>query len=279
VWLSSDVGLNFIQQGCIARTAGKTEKHSASSRSHAVLQILLRTPGKGIHGKLSLVDLAGNETGEYLSSTDKQAIREHNEINNSLLVQKECIRNVGNKCGHVSFRSSTLTYMLQDSLIPEYSKLSFIAMISPGKESYAQTLNTMRFADCMKELKANYPMETSKAVSSESESMEVGERGAGSPATLSCLASDAPGSMDTRQGIQPSAVRLPVQPELGDEELALRVLKNWRDLDPVLDLRNDVGYNRSQFFERLEGVLQRRIRILTKIKSEVAEVREKLARD
>jgi hypothetical protein len=131
----------------------------------------------------------------------------------------------------------------------------------------------------MKELKANYPMETSKAVSSESESMEVEERGAGSPATLSCLATDAPGSMDTRQGIQPSAVRLPVQPELEDLELALRVLKNWRDLDPVLDLRNDVGYNRSQFFERLEGVLQRRIRILTKIKSEVAEVRAKLARD
>jgi hypothetical protein len=267
---SEDVGLNFIRQGGTARTACKTEKHSASSGSHAVLQILLRTPGKEIHGKLSLVDLAGNETGEYLSPDDKQANQEHNEINNSLLALKQCTRDLVAKKCDVSFRTSMLIHVLQDSFIPGYSKLSFIATISPGKESYAQTLNTMRFADCMKELKANYPMETNKAVSSESETMEVEETFAGSPATMSCLATvaDAPGSMDTRQGIQPSAFRLPVQPELEDEELVLRILKNWRELDPVLDLRNCVGYDRSQFFKQLEGVLEHRIRILRKIKSE-----------
>lgn len=55
------------------RTSGQTSANSNSSRSHAVFQIVLRMPGLNqIHGKFSLIDLAGNERGADTSSANRQ---------------------------------------------------------------------------------------------------------------------------------------------------------------------------------------------------------------
>jgi len=55
------------------RTSGQTSANSNSSRSHAVFQIVVRTPGiNRIHGKFSLIDLAGNERGADTSSANRQ---------------------------------------------------------------------------------------------------------------------------------------------------------------------------------------------------------------
>lgn len=55
------------------RTSGQTSANSNSSRSHAVFQIVLRIPGLNqIHGKFSLIDLAGNERGADTSSANRQ---------------------------------------------------------------------------------------------------------------------------------------------------------------------------------------------------------------
>lgn len=144
--------LKLIQIGNSARTSGQTSANSNSSRSHAVFQIILRTPMGKVHGKFSLIDLAGNERGADTSSADRQTRMEGAEINKSLLALKECIRALGRKGGHLPFRVSKLTQVLRDSFIGEKSKTCMIAMISPGLSSCEHSLNTLRYADRVKEL-------------------------------------------------------------------------------------------------------------------------------
>jgi hypothetical protein len=63
----------LIQSSVCCRTSGQTSANSNSSRSHAVFQIIVRTPGiNRIHGKFSLIDLAGNERGADTSSANRQ---------------------------------------------------------------------------------------------------------------------------------------------------------------------------------------------------------------
>lgn len=65
--------LKLIQHGNAARTSGQTSANSNSSRSHAVFQIVARSPGTHrVHGKFSLIDLAGNERGADTSSANRQ---------------------------------------------------------------------------------------------------------------------------------------------------------------------------------------------------------------
>ena len=52
--------------------SGQTSANSNSSRSHAVFQIILRQGPGRLHGKFSLIDLAGNERGADTSSADRQ---------------------------------------------------------------------------------------------------------------------------------------------------------------------------------------------------------------
>uniref|UniRef100_A0A8C1XY44 Kinesin-like protein n=1 Tax=Cyprinus carpio TaxID=7962 RepID=A0A8C1XY44_CYPCA len=106
--------LKLIETGNSCRTSGQTSANAHSSRSHAVFQIILRRKGK-MHGKFSLIDLAGNERGADTSSADRQTRLEGAEINKSLLALK-------------------------------------IATISPGMTSCENTLNTLRYANRVKEL-------------------------------------------------------------------------------------------------------------------------------
>ncbi|XP_051789093.1 kinesin-like protein KIF2C isoform X2 [Erpetoichthys calabaricus] len=148
---SEEEVIRLIDMGSSFRTSGQTFANSSSSRSHAVLQIILKHHGR-LHGKFSLVDLAGNERGADVCSSDRQTLVEGAEINRSLLALKECIRALGNNQAHTPFRMSKLTQVLRDSFIGENSKTCMIAMISPGMSSCEYTLNTLRYADRVKEL-------------------------------------------------------------------------------------------------------------------------------
>ncbi|XP_052750244.1 kinesin-like protein Klp10A isoform X2 [Galleria mellonella] len=149
-----DEVLKLIHHGNAARTSGQTSANSNSSRSHAVFQIIVRSPGMHrVHGKFSLIDLAGNERGADTSSANRQTRMESAEINKSLLALKECIRALGMKGNnHLPFRVSKLTQVLRDSFIGDKSRTCMIAMISPAMSSCEHSLNTLRYADRVKEL-------------------------------------------------------------------------------------------------------------------------------
>lgn len=146
--------LELIQKGSHERTSGQTSANTNSSRSHAVFQIVLRKIGQGnkILGKFSLIDLAGNERGADTFKSNRQTRIEGGDINKSLLALKECIRALGRKGAHCPFRGSKLTQVLRDSFIGEKSRTCMIALISPSVASCEHTLNTLRYADRVKEL-------------------------------------------------------------------------------------------------------------------------------
>ncbi|XP_030379748.1 kinesin-like protein Klp59C [Scaptodrosophila lebanonensis] len=148
--------LHLIELGNRERTSGQTSANAKSSRSHAVFQIGLHKPDMwGTFGKCSFVDLAGNERGADTNSADRQTRIEGAEINKSLLALKECIRALSRQSSHLPFRGSKLTQVLRDSFIGgEHNKTCMIAMISPGLTSVEHTLNTLRYADRVKELVA-----------------------------------------------------------------------------------------------------------------------------
>ena len=90
-----------------------------------------------LHGKLSLIDLAGNERGKDTISSDRGTRLEGAEINKSLLALKECIRALGKPGAHLPFRSSKLTQVLRDSFIGDNARtcmvsVSFVGLIDQG---------------------------------------------------------------------------------------------------------------------------------------------------
>jgi kinesin family protein 2/24 len=134
---------------CSLRTTQKTEANDTSSRSHAICQVLVRQNGK-LKGKLSLVDLAGSERGSDTKSHNSQRRTESADINTSLLSLKECMRALGEKSAHVPYRGSKLTLILKDCFSPD-SKTTMITTVSPGASSTDHSLNTLRYADRIKE--------------------------------------------------------------------------------------------------------------------------------
>ena len=54
--------MQVIEVGSSVRITGSNSSNTGSSRSHAILQIVLRNGNKQ-HGKLSFIDLAGSERG------------------------------------------------------------------------------------------------------------------------------------------------------------------------------------------------------------------------
>ncbi|KAG5835092.1 hypothetical protein ANANG_G00268460 [Anguilla anguilla] len=66
-------------------------------------------------------------------------------------MKAECIRALGRNKPHTPFRASKLTQVLRDSFIGENSRTCMIATISPGMASCENTLNTLRYANRVKE--------------------------------------------------------------------------------------------------------------------------------
>merc|ERR550519_666834 len=167
--------LKLITNGNSIRTSGQTSANVNSSRSHAVFQIILRLNNKkrSLHGKFSLIDLAGNERGADTNSANRQTRMEGAEINKSLLALKECIRALGRKGAHLPFRASKLTQVLKDSFIGENARTCMIAMINPCLSSCEHTLNTLRYADRVKELGTSDPVRSADADMEDIQELEV----------------------------------------------------------------------------------------------------------
>ena len=146
--------MNIISYGLKQRTVGKTGANSDSSRSHGIIQIRIINTNNKEHGKITFIDLAGSEREVDKVNINKKTRIDGAEINKSLLALKECIRALDQEKSHTPFRGSKLTIVLRDSFIGD-CKILMIANISPGNNSSDHTLNTLRYADRVKELKKN----------------------------------------------------------------------------------------------------------------------------
>ncbi|KAI9887021.1 MAG: hypothetical protein M1823_001165 [Watsoniomyces obsoletus] len=173
--------LRVIARGDLARRTSSTQHNSRSSRSHAVVQIVVEsrdrqvaagTAPSGSGGKrngivpggvrvstLSLIDLAGSER----AAESKERRTEGAHINKSLLtlgtvigrLSNEKENKTDNKDGskHLPYRDSKLTRLLQPALAGN-SLISILCTIQVGQSGSsaapgshtAETLNTLKFA-------------------------------------------------------------------------------------------------------------------------------------
>ena len=163
--LAPSINLVFssIRNGNKKRTCEPTKANQTSSRSHAILQIIVeyRDRAAGIEseiiiGKLSLIDLAGSERA---ANTQNRGIRlvEGANINRSLLSLGNCINalcELSEKCGktYIPYRDSKLTRLLKDSLGGN-CRTVMITCISPNILAYEDTYNTLIYANRAKNIK------------------------------------------------------------------------------------------------------------------------------
>ena len=123
-----------------------------SSRSHTIFKLICESrlreefisstndPGGVLVGQLSLVDLAGSESVKYTGATG-ETLDEARKINLSLSVLSRVISTLASKTenGHVSYRDSKLTRILQSSLDGN-SRTAIIACVTPAATFTVQSL-------------------------------------------------------------------------------------------------------------------------------------------
>uniref|UniRef100_A0A665W8U9 Kinesin-like protein n=1 Tax=Echeneis naucrates TaxID=173247 RepID=A0A665W8U9_ECHNA len=276
--------LKLIEVGNSCRTSGQTSANAHSSRSHAVFQIILRRKGK-MHGKFSLIDLAGNERGADTSSADRQTRLEGAEINKSLLALKECIRALGRNKPHTPFRASKLTQVLRDSFIGENSRTCMIATISPGMTSCENTLNTLRYANRVKELTVD-----------PNQVIEGGRPNIHAVTQLDLLDEDwlsiSPQRDDLKllceqneEEVSPQlftfheAVSQLVEMEeqvLEDHRAVFQSIRWLEDEKVLLEMTEEVDYDVESYATQLEQILDQKIEILTELRDKVKSFRSTL---
>ncbi|XP_042653452.1 kinesin-like protein KIFC3 isoform X5 [Tyto alba] len=135
--------------GHVNRATECTNLNEHSSRSHALLIITVRgldrSTGLRTTGKLNLVDLAGSERVGR-SGAEGSRLREAQHINKSLSALGDVIYALRSRQGHVPFRNSKLTYLLQDSLSGD-SKTLMMVQVSPAERNTSETLCSLKFAE------------------------------------------------------------------------------------------------------------------------------------
>ncbi|XP_041639025.1 kinesin-like protein KIF21B isoform X2 [Cheilinus undulatus] len=175
--------LQCLKLGALSRTTASTQMNAQSSRSHAIFTIHLcqmrvcqqpQMNGGGENGELNgvdsgpiaqpefetlmakfhFVDLAGSERLKRTGATGERA-REGISINCGLLALGNVISALGDqtkKGGHVPYRDSKLTRLLQDSLGGN-SRTVMIACVSPSDRDFMETLNTLKYANRARNIK------------------------------------------------------------------------------------------------------------------------------
>ncbi|KAM9759472.1 kinesin-like protein KIF21B isoform 2-T3 [Menidia menidia] len=176
--------LQCLKLGALSRTTASTQMNAQSSRSHAIFTIhlcqmrvcqqLQMINGGGENGevntvdsspigqpeyetlmaKFHFVDLAGSERLKRTGATGERA-REGISINCGLLALGNVISALGDqakKGGHVPYRDSKLTRLLQDSLGGN-SNTVMIACVSPSDRDFMETLNTLKYANRARNIK------------------------------------------------------------------------------------------------------------------------------
>lgn len=181
---SEEEMLQCLKLGALSRTTASTQMNAQSSRSHAIFTIHLcqmrvcpqpqmqnggeengemnggdsspitQPEYETLMAKFHFVDLAGSERLKRTGATGERA-REGISINCGLLALGNVISALGDqakKAGHVPYRDSKLTRLLQDSLGGN-SRTVMIACVSPSDRDFMETLNTLKYANRARNIK------------------------------------------------------------------------------------------------------------------------------
>ena len=148
VALSSEDVLDAYRDAVHHRATKQTRCNRRSSRSHFVLMLKLNQTKAGQNrcASLQLVDLAGSERlCRSGVQKDPSLLKETQSINKSLAALGNVISAVARGDGHVPFRDSKLTHVLQRSLKKNAQTL-MICNITTEAQHMGETLRSLQFA-------------------------------------------------------------------------------------------------------------------------------------
>jgi len=178
--------LQCLEKGTVCRSVGSTSMNAVSSRSHAIFTVTIEQTSldtdthcsdenadvnksteaadastapltattSSMTSKFHFVDLAGSERAKK-TGAEGGRLKEGININYGLLVLGNVISALGDearKGSHVPYRDSKLTRMLQDS-IGGNSRTLMIACISPADSNFAESYNTITYANRARNIK------------------------------------------------------------------------------------------------------------------------------
>lgn len=145
------------------RQIGETCLNETSSRSHQILRLTVESSAREFMGRessstliasVNFVDLAGSERASQTLSAG-QRLKEGCHINRSLLTLGTIIRKLSKgRNGHMPYRDSKLTRILQSSLGGN-ARTAIICTMSPARTHVEQSRNTLSFATCAKAVVTN----------------------------------------------------------------------------------------------------------------------------
>ncbi|CAO2183956.1 unnamed protein product [Urochloa humidicola] len=145
------------------RQIGETALNETSSRSHQILRLTIESSTKQYLGRgnsstlvacVNFVDLAGSERASQTASAGMR-LKEGSHINRSLLTLGKVVRQLSKgRNGHIPYRDSKLTRILQSSLGGN-ARTAIICTMSPAHTHIEQSRNTLLFATCAKEVITN----------------------------------------------------------------------------------------------------------------------------
>lgn len=145
----ADEALGVFREAACRRRTGGTNCNSRSSRSHSIYTLRMtmenRSLGQRREGVACFVDLAGSER---LGNSGAEGIRlrETQNINRSLSALGDVFNAILRKDGHIPFRNSKLTYMLQGFLSGN-SRAVMLVNVSSDRSHLNETICSLRFAD------------------------------------------------------------------------------------------------------------------------------------
>jgi len=173
---SAEEALLCFTRGALRRVTGATAMNAESSRSHAIMTVIVEQSTVIRHvgvesedtesghpeieikrSKFHFVDLAGCER-QKRSKAEGHRLKEGIEINKGLLVLGNVISALGDPTkkgkAFVPYRDSKLTRLLKGSLGGNH-KTVMIACVSPSSSNMEETLNCLRYANRAKNIQNN----------------------------------------------------------------------------------------------------------------------------
>jgi kinesin family protein C1 len=175
---------SILKRAMNNRSVAATKANERSSRSHSVFILTLNgtnsITGETSSGTLNLVDLAGSERLSQSGATGER-LKETQNINKSLSCLGDVIgalgqQGKGGEVGHIPYRNSKLTYLLQFSLGGNSKTLMFV-MISPLGRHLGETLTSLKFATKVRKANTWLLEETANAAAGAQHSHWNGQEG------------------------------------------------------------------------------------------------------